>query len=200
MKKKILNMSLVLLLVLSVCLSVSFTAVAKSDNKPVAWVNFTGADCGGKGHTPGQYEPVFPFTKAPLPQIQLMVKRLADGSTTGHCRLRLLGIDEDIMIPTDPPIIIFKEMDYEIVKSRFYTTGDTNIAEVVATFMGVYWCWYIEDNGEPGVGNDAFVLYAYISPGQPSFPGIDMTGWMPYLPWQTIAPDNIQVHITEDCP
>ena len=165
MKKKLINVLLTLLLVLSVYLSVSVSASAESGNKPVNWVNFT---CSGK--IPSH------------PQVQILAKELMDGSTIGHARFRFLAFDVEI--------------NYEVVGSQFSSVGETQIADIMMIdSFGKYWCWHMEDNGEPGVLVDRFSAYGYGNGKPSSFP--PGAGWSPSLPDQPIKSSNIQIHITD---
>ena len=165
MNKKLINVLLALLLVLSVCLSVSVSASAESGNKPVAWVNFT---CSGK--IPSH------------PQVQILAKKLADGSTIGHACFRFLEYDYEI--------------NYEVVGSQFSSIGETQIADILMIdSFGGYWCWHMVDNGEPGVLVDRFTAYYYGTEEPSSFP--PDTGWSSIMPDQPIKSSNIQVHITD---
>ena len=205
MKKKLINISLALLLVLSVCLSISVSASAESGNKPVAWVNFTGA-ASGKVLNPGHYggEP----NAYPLPQVRLNVKQLADTTTVGHCSLRFLGAEADFQPFYPPDVTYHPKMDFIIDSSWFMDSGTFRLAEVIVLWEEDYYFWGLLDGGEPGSahnyysGKDWFEVYQYIgTEDKPSLP-VDFlnpgSDWKVYLPLQPILPDNIQIHISED--
>ena len=176
--------------------AVSPVMAEPADNQPVAWVNFTGTGQGGPDNDPKA------FTVRPNAQIN--VKRLADGSSVGHMELRFLEKDARYEIP------------YDVIDSSFGTDGNTKYADILAKCPNdMYWWWRIEDNGEPGGGNDAFAAYVYWPASWPSevptyptdplptklyniFDPPSVPGWYIMLPHGHIAPDNIQVHITND--
>jgi len=192
MKKKIINISLALILVLSVCLSVTFSASAESGNEPVAWVNFTAAGAGYNGNPsdPGH----------PLPQVQVLAKRLSDGSTTGHARMRFLKYDA--------------EWNFEVVDSLFSSVGDVKLADILmVTSEGSYWSFHLEDYGKGKERMGAFITFLYWNtPGvEPPFPIDSVKGWYnpanppPQEPgaigWYVVFPYQnnpwIRIHITD---
>jgi len=180
------------------------------ENKPVAWVNFTGAGAGGQYNNPGHFEPIQPIPGGPvieefsLPLGQILAKRLADGSTVGHARLRFLKLDEPI-----PEYGLYPDIVFDIVDSSFYINGDAKVADILVTVPtpnpGIifYAWWHIVDNGEPGGWVDEIWMMHTIVPasspypfGEPFNPYV-YPAWIPWIMPQTIAPDNIQVHITD---
>ena len=75
MKRNIVRISLALVIILSLCLSVGSPAIAaKNDNKPVAWVTWSGSNRGGQGVAPHIVQ-------------KFHVKKLADGSVVGDAHL-----------------------------------------------------------------------------------------------------------------
>ena len=210
MRKLIIIMSsLTLVIILLTSIGIPVMAAKpeeKNGNKPIAWVNFTGAGCGG-GMNPGHSL----MDTYPLPQGQFSVKLLSDLSVKGHLRLRFLGFEKDNPI---------REMIWEPVGACFDEDNGALIADILAKGTDLlYWSLHIEDNGEPGGGTDAFAIYLHwpgllnyppiVEPDYPVDPSTayvyDETfnpltspiGWYEVIPYQTIAPDNIQVHITD---
>jgi len=165
--------------------AVSPVMAEPADNQPVAWVNFTGTGQGGPDNDPKA------FTVRPNAQIN--VKRLADGSSVGHMELRFLKKDYRY------------EIAFNVIDSSFGTDGDTRFADILATGPEYAWMppgtyyywWHIEDNGEPGGRIDEFSASIYMGTGTPTWPPTSVE-WFPPIMGGPIAPDNIQVHITEN--
>jgi len=212
MKVKIIGIALVLILVLSICLSATLPVMAKKGGvQPVAWATW-----GGIVHNP-------PY--ADHNNISLLVKKWSDGSITGHFTEKNtnLGVTlsygfHDVEF-TDGPI---KTVD---ILTDAYYHPEIPIPN--------YLWWQLKDAGEPGVsdtvevkvwvaymGGDPTDLSNYI-PGQlagvgpeydPLHPDniyndglplyvVGIPAWYPWIPnpdgEMAITNGNIQIHIKD---
>ncbi len=177
------------------------------DNQPVAWVNFSGSNNGW--HSNAEWNRMASLD--PM-VISVAATRRADGTTDGHAFDRV----------RDPR----SEDSYTVVDSHFFVRANgARVADVLLFSdpdeAGLRWYswWQFVDAGEPGRSVDTFQLFiwaqaypsstglqflpvGYPSPWPPTFtPGIILGApkWYSYSgPTPvSIAPGNIQVHITD---
>jgi len=187
MKKKIINISLALLLVLSVCLSVSFLAAAKSENKPVAWIN-----AAVNTKKIDDYLPIMPGLYPPDVDIKATIKLLSDGNTVGN--------------------VVTHNFDGEVSSFTISINQNTTIVDEVggAKFAQFVVLQYQKptgkeyharftfiDNGEPGK-NDEFLMELWLPEWDPILPPI----WYPfagsdYIPGGGLPAGNVQIHLRD---
>ena len=189
MKKKIINISLALLLVLSVCLSVSFSVAAKSEKKPMAWVN-----AAVNTKKIDDYLPlVFPNGMELYPPdvaIKATIKLLSDGTTVGNVVTH--NFDADVMSFT---ISIDQNCTYfgEVVEGSI--AQFVVLLHQVPTDIDYKARFTFYDYDEPGK-NDEFLMELYMADwGGPNI-------WLPFtgslfLPNGGLANGNVQIHLTD---
>ena len=187
MKKKIINVSLTLLLVLSVCLSVSFSAAAKSENKPVAWINAAVNTKKINDYLPLIFAGMELYP--PDTAIKATIKLLSDGTTVGNVVTH--NFDGDAMsftINVDQTSTLIEEVDGGI-KFQFVTLQyrKPDGEEFKARFT--FW-----DYGEPG-NKDEFLMELWMA----DFGGPQM--WLPFtgsllVPGGGLPAGNIQIHLS----
>jgi hypothetical protein len=207
MKVKIIGIALVLILVLSICLSASLPVMAKQGGvTPVAWATWGG----------DVYNPPFALHD----NISLLVKKWSDDSITGHFSQKFGGDG------------VRRSYGFHDVE---FTDSEPKIVDILTDVyyhpeLKHYLWWRLKDAGEPGVsdtvevkiwvafiGGDPSDLSNYI-PGQwvpgydpldpsylynPSLPlyVVGVPAWYPWMPDPTgemaITNGNIQIHIKD---
>lgn len=184
MKRKILRVTLALLIGLSLCLSMTLpvAAAGPNDNKPVAWVNHTS----NTNNDPAGHQ-----------ALVFSVKLLADGTTVGK-----VVTHSWIEGPSKPGHFTV----FDQTATNFFESDGAKIAEFVVYIHlepDVRAKYMLVDNGEPGK-DDLIQIWVWLpdigEPYQMWWPLLgpqDMSNPAFGLPVPIIN-GNVQVHITED--
>jgi hypothetical protein len=202
MKRRILGISMAVLVILSLCLSTAASVMAsEADDEPVASVSWS-----GRISIPDDQldsDTLFTFS----------VKKSADGTLDGRITERRFSTGEVFYLP--------------VLDAHFYAGADgAKIADILTSVTGTiggqpltFYFWaQLTDRGEPGQGTDTFARYVYTAHVSPSWPYAAVT-WPPSTPppywWPllnmvsvfppnpyfstppTIASGNIQIHLPD---
>ena len=179
MKKKIINISLALLLVLSVCLSVSASVSAESDKKPIAWVN-SGSNT---NHTGFELVPRYHSSAV------CSVKLLSDGTTVGKVITHYLGKDGSFTYTNT----------FDQEATLFYKDNNSKVAQFVCIADGYRFRVTLVDNGEgKNAEPDTVMWEIWVNVMPPEAPPLFM--WIPLFGPQPmpLANGNNQIHLPDE--